>query len=55
MDIGRPATRPRQIVTQIKIKTYILKSGRGSTLIGNAPPTDKSGGVAHVGDMPFSD
>ena len=40
MDIGRPATRLRQILTQVKIKTYILEADIGLTLMGTAPPTD---------------
>ena len=40
MDIGRPSTRHRQILTQVKVKTYILEADRDSTLMGNAPPTD---------------
>ena len=38
MDIGRPATRPRRIITQAKIEMYTLEADRGSTLTGTAPP-----------------
>ena len=38
MDIGRPATRPRRILTQVKIATYILEAYRDSTLMGTSPP-----------------
>ena len=39
-DIGRPATRSRRILTQVKIENCILKADRGLTLMGTAPPTD---------------
>ena len=40
MGIGHPETRPRRILTQVNIETYILEADRGSTLMGTAPPTD---------------
>ena len=40
MDIRRPATRPRRILTQVKIESYIIEADRGLTLMGTAPPTD---------------
>ena len=39
MDIIHPATQPRQILAQVKIKTYILEADRGLTLMGTAPTT----------------
>ena len=38
MDIGRPATRPRQRQTHHKIATYILAADSGLTQMGTAPP-----------------
>ena len=38
MEIGLPATQPRWILTQVKIKTYILEADRGLTLMGTASP-----------------
>ena len=40
MDIRRPATQHRWILTQVNIKTYILKGDSCPTLMGTASPTD---------------
>ena len=40
MDIRCPETRPRRILTQVKIETYILEAEKVLTLMGNAHPTD---------------
>ena len=37
MDIGRPETRPRWSLTQVKIVTYIIEADKGSTQMGTAP------------------